>query len=128
MQSEHRGDRSRRTGGLLMSDDRDERERQALGMVEAFAGVGVPAFNLTRMDISRQVAPGGYRPGRSIHAMRLLLPTWVRLSWDLEHNLIVRAHKPACAVIAQLDDLKGVSQIDRVRGMAFLTEETSPDN
>ena len=60
--------------------------------------------------------------------MRLLLPTWVRLSWTLEQNLIVRAHKPACGVIAQLDDLKGGHQIDHVRGMAFLTVETSPDN
>ena len=60
--------------------------------------------------------------------MRLLLPTWVRLSWNLEHNLIVRAHRPAYGVIAQLDDLKDVGQLDRVKGTAFLTVETSPGN
>jgi hypothetical protein len=103
----------------------DERVRQALEMIEAFGSVGVPAFNLTRMDVNRQLAPEGYRPGRSIHAMRLLLPAWVRLSWELQQNLILRAQKPACGVIAQLDDLK-VCLIDRVREKGFLIVETSP--
>jgi len=104
-----------------------EREQQALGMIEALRSVGVPAFNLTRTDINGHVAPEGYRPGRSIEAMRLLLPAWIRLAWEFEQSLIVRAHKPAGGVIAQLDDLK-VGQIDRVREMAFLTVETSRGN
>jgi hypothetical protein len=97
-------------------------------MIDAFAGVGVPAFNLTRIDINRQTVPEGYRPGRNILAMRrLLLPAWIPLSWELEQNLIVRPLEPACGVIAQLDDLKA-SDVDRVREKAFLIVETSPGN
>jgi hypothetical protein len=105
----------------------DEREQQALRMIETLRSVGVPAFNLTRIDINRQVAPEGYRPGRSIEAMRLLLPAWIRLAWEFEQSLIVRAHKPTGGIIAQLDDLK-TGQIDRVREKAFLTVETSRGN
>ena len=49
---------------------------------------------LTRMDINRQVARGGYRSRQERRCeLRLLLPVWVaRLSWNLEHNLIVRLH------------------------------------
>src|SRR5215831_18687815 len=116
------------TGGARMNLAMSgEREQQALGMIEALRSVGVPAFNLTRTDINGHVAPEGYRPGRSIEAMRLLLPAWIRLAWEFEQSLIVRAHKPAGGVIAQLDDLK-VGQIDRVREMAFLTVETSRGN
>ncbi len=60
--------------------------------------------------------------------MRLLLPTWVRLSWTLEHNLIVRAHKPGYCVRLLLADLKASVEDDHNKAMAFLTVETSPDN
>jgi hypothetical protein len=96
-------------------------------MIEALGGVGVSAFNLTRIDIGRRVAPNGYRPGRNIQAIRLLLPPWIQLCWKLEQSLIVRAYKPAGGVIGQLDDLKD-GQINRVREKAFLIVETSPGN
>ena len=63
--------------------------------------------------------------------MRLLLHPYGFdcISWNLRTGCrIVRAHKPAYGVIAQLDDLKDVSRIDRVKRTAFLTIETSPDD
>ena len=102
-----------------------DREREALGMLQAFESVGVRTFNLSRTDMDRRMAPEGYRPGRNIGAMRLLLPAWVQLAWKLEQNLILRAHQPANGTIAQLDDLDR-GRLDRLQGKAFLTVETSP--
>jgi hypothetical protein len=96
-------------------------------MLNAFDSVEVRTFNLTRTAIDRRIVPGAYRPNRNLGAMRMLLPVWVRLSWELGHNLIVRTQQPAYGVLAQLDDLNGV-QLDRVRSRAFLTVETSTEN
>jgi hypothetical protein len=110
------------TGGVS-----GERERQALEMLRAFESVEVRSFNLSRTHIDRRIVSGAYRPNRNLGAMRMLLPVWVRLSWELEHNLIIHAQQPAYGVLAQLDDLDG-GQLDRVQGKAFLTTETSPGN
>jgi hypothetical protein len=105
----------------------DERVQQALRMLDSFDSVGVQSFNLTRSDIDRQVVPEDYRPGRNIGAMRMLLPAWIRLSWKLGHNLIVRPRQPSHRIITQLDDLDG-GQLDRAALHAFLSVETSPGN
>ena len=105
----------------------DEGKRQALEMLEAFESVGVRAFNLSRTDIDRQLVPEGYRPGRNTGAMRLLLPAWVDLCWRFDQNLVIRPKWPDAGAIGQLDDLNAV-QLDRVRGRAFLSIETSPQN
>ena len=107
------------TGGGMSG----ERERQALRMVDAFESVGVRSFNLSRTDIDRQIV--AHRPYRNLGGMRMLLPEWVRLSSELEQNLIIRAHHPAHGILAQLDDLDG-AQLDRLQGRAFLNVETSP--
>ena len=96
-------------------------------MLEAFESVGVRNFSLTRTDINRQVVPGGFRPGRNIGSMRLLLPVWVNLCWKLHQNLVLRAQRPVYGILAQLDDLNAL-QLDRVRSSAFLSVETSPQN
>ena len=96
-------------------------------MLDAFQSVEVRTFNLSRTNIDRRIVPGAYRPKRNLGAMRMLLPVWVRLSWELGQNLIVRPQQPARGILAQLDDLDGV-QLDRVRSSAFLSVETSPEN
>lgn len=102
-----------------------EREREALGMLEAFEAVGVRRFNLSRTDMDRRIVPEGYRPGRNVGAMRLLLPAWMQLAWKLEQNLILRAHQPADGILVQLDDLDA-GRCERLQGKAFLIVETSP--
>jgi hypothetical protein len=102
-----------------------EREWEGLEMLRAFESVGVQTFNLSRTDIDRQVVPEGYRPGRNINGMKLLLPAWMELAWKLGQNLIVRAQQPAHGTLVQLDDLVG-GQLDRLQGSAFMTTETSP--
>ena len=91
-------------GEVLTNSINDERERQSLEILKAFESVGVRSFNLSRTDIDRQIV--AHRPYRNLGGMRMLLPEWVRLSSELEQNLIVRAHQPAPRDYrAALDDL-----------------------
>lgn len=105
----------------------DDRVKESLVMLEAFASVGIRRFNLTQTTIDRGRVPNGYRPGRNLAAMRLMLSQLVPRAWDLHQNLIVRAWDAPGAVLAQLDDLDS-GKLVRARLWAFLAVETSPGN
>src|SRR5262249_5508023 len=98
---------------------------EAFRWIDAFTNVGVRRFSLTRTDLNR--GRRDFRVSRNLGAMRLLLPQWIPLCWELQQNLIIRPEKPHGGVLAQLDDLDAV-QLNRVRPVAFLIVQTSPGN
>ena len=99
----------------------------AFEMLDAFVSVGCRRFDVTELDLHQKLVPEGWRPGRNVAAMRLMLPHFVPLVWDLHHNLILRPVRSAQTVLAQLDDIGG-AVLDRMRSRAFLRIETSPGN
>lgn len=97
---------------------------QAWQMLDLFAGLDVPSFDLTRTDMDGQKR--GYRAAQSVEALRRWIPSLLRSAIQRGHNLIVRP-KGATAELVQLDDLRGVL-LERVRSAAFLILTTSAGN
>ena len=77
--------------------------RAALDMLAAFASVGVTHFDVTLTDLAGEKV--AYRPGRSIDALRQIIPPLLIETTGQQQNLIIRPHKPARAELVQLDDL-----------------------
>jgi len=97
---------------------------QAWQMLDLFASLGVPSFDLTRTDLDGHKR--GFRPEQSVEALRCWMPSLLRSAIQCRHNLIVRP-KGATAELVQLDDLRGTI-LERVRSAAFLILTTSAGN
>lgn len=107
------------------TEDWQERLDHAITMIDLFVAAGSKHFDLTQTTIEGQKFR--YSPGRNVHAMKLLLPAVLPVTWELHQNLIIRPEKPPVGVHAQLDDLNA-AKLERVAPVAFLVVETSPGN
>lgn len=105
------------------TEDWQERVDHALTMIDLFVAAGSRRFDVTQTTIAGE--KWQYSPGRNIHAMKLILPAVLPVTWEGRRNLIIRPCKPAVGVHAQLDDLDG-TKLQRVASTAFLVVETSP--
>src|SRR5437764_555912 len=97
----------------------------ALDMLAAFASVGVARFDVTLTDLAG--AKAGYRPGRSIEALRQIIPPLLIETTRKQQNLIIRPHKPDWAELVQLDDLNDGAAA-QLSPFGFMTLSTSPGN
>src|SRR5262249_49279658 len=114
-----------RKTGVAQMQELAKRIAAALEMVDAFVSVQSRRFDLTITNLKQEKVR--YSPGRSLGAMRLLVPSLIPVSWELHQNLIIRPEKPPYGVLAQLDDLD-VVRLERASPAAFLIVETSPGN
>jgi hypothetical protein len=107
----------RNTGGGMAA--------QALGMLDAFASVGVRFFSITHTNIDEEKR--GFRAKESTGQARASMPHLVPASQRRQNNVIIRPHQPPEALLIQLDDL-APGALERVRGAAFMIVSTSPGN
>jgi hypothetical protein len=99
-------------------------DRAALEMLEAFAGVGARAFDITLTDAAgHKIA---FRPGRSLDQLRPALSDMLKGAAEQQHNIIVRPRSGGTALV-QLDDLDERAT-SRLRPVSFLVLRTSPGN
>ena len=98
---------------------------EASVMVDLFEGLGVHSFSLTLIDEAGHKVD--FKPHRPVNALRAELPGLLLASYQRRVNVIVRPLAARALSLIQLDDLTP-SQLDRVRGFAFLVLETSPGN
>ena len=99
--------------------------KAALDMLAAFASVGVSHFDVTLKSLSDEKA--GYRPARSIDALRQILAALLIDTTGKQQSVIIRPHKPAGAELVQLDDLKDDAAA-KLAPFAFMLISTSPGN
>jgi len=97
---------------------------QAWQMLDLFASLGAPTFDLTRTDMDGHKR--SFRPAQSLEALRRWMPSLLSSVTQWQHNLIVRP-KQSTAALVQLDDLRG-TRLERVRSAAFLILTTSAGN
>ena len=100
---------------------------QALELLNAFASVGVKAFDVTLTDLEGKKLLKGFYCNRSVHQLRYLIRPMLRDATAHQHNVILRPRPPAGAELVQLDDL-GEPEIDRVGPVSLVVLETSPEN
>ena len=95
-------------------------------MLNAFASVGVQAFDLTFLDLDgKQLERGGFLRNRSVGQLRHAIGPLLREKAAQHHNVIIRPHKTERAQLIQLDDLTR-DGAHRVAPHAFLLFRTSP--
>jgi hypothetical protein len=99
--------------------------KAALEMLAAFASVGVTRFDVTLTDLAGEKI--NYRPGRSVDALRQIIPPLLIETTRKQQNLIIRPHKPARAELVQLDDLHDGAAA-QLAPFAFMVLSTSPGN
>jgi hypothetical protein len=93
-------------------------------MLEAFAGVGARAFDITLADAAgRKIA---FRPGRSLDQLRPALSDILKEAAKQQHNIIVRPRSNGRGPV-QLDHLDEQAA-SRLRPVSFLVLRTSPAN
>jgi len=97
---------------------------QAWQMLETFAGVGAPAFDLTQTDLDGHLR--SFRAGLKCEPLRRWLPQLIKSAIQYQRNVILRP-RGATAVLIQLDDLNE-AVLERVSRAAFLTLTTSRCN
>jgi hypothetical protein len=100
---------------------------QALDLLNAFASVGVKAFDITLTDLEGKKLPKGFYCNRSVHQLRYLIRPMLRDATAHQHNIILRPRPPAGAELVQLDDL-AEPEIDRLAPVSLVVLETSPGN
>ena len=86
---------------------------QALAFLNAFASVGVKAFDVTLTDLEGKKLAKGFYCNRSLHQLRHLIGPMLRDATAHQHNVIIRPRQPARAELVQLDDL-AAPEIDRL--------------
>ena len=99
--------------------------QQGSKMLAAFASVGVTAFDMTLTDLAGEKI--GYRPGRSIDALKQILPPLLQEAARKQQNVILRPRKPLAAELVQLDDLNEEAAA-RIAPHCFMVLCTSPGN
>lgn len=97
----------------------------AIDMLDAFASVGVRAFDITHLDLDDRKR--GFRPARTLHQAKTSMPYLVESSHKRQNSVIIRPHSPPGVLLVQLDDLDAVA-LARAAPAAFLTLCTSPGN
>jgi RepB DNA-primase from phage plasmid len=100
---------------------------KALDLLNAFASVGVKAFDVTLTDLEGKKLPKGYYCNRSLHQLRHLIGPMLRDATAHQHNVIVRPRQPAHAEIVQLDDLTK-PEMRRLGSVSLVVLQTSPGN
>ena len=98
---------------------------EASVMLDLFEGLGVRSFSFTLIDEAGHKIR--FTPHRPVSALRAELTGLLLACYQKRLNLIVRPLAARALSLIQLDDLTP-SQLDRVRGFAFLVLETSPEN
>ena len=97
----------------------------ALAMLSAFASVGVTAFDVTLTDLAGEKT--GYRPGRSLEALKQIMPPLLQEAAGKKQNVIIRPHKTGTAELVQLDDLNEEAAA-KIAPYSFMVLATSPGN
>jgi hypothetical protein len=101
---------------------------KALDMLNAFASVGVHAFDVTFTDLDgKKLEKRGFLPNRSINELRRAIGPMLREATAHQHNVIVRPRASERADLVQLDDLNP-EQARRIAPHAFMVLATSPGN
>ena len=95
---------------------------KALAMLDAFASVGVRAFNKTMMNIGGRNGEG-FRGNRSIEEVRRTIAAIFRNRRTQQHNIIIRPLQRSPWLI-QLDDLD-ITNRPRITPHAFMMIRTS---
>ena len=100
--------------------------RKALDMLDAFAAVGVRAFDVTMTDINGDKIPRGFQPNRGVDQLRASIGPLLEMAARARENFIIRPRSPAATLI-QLDDLtaEAAAAIER---HSFMVLCTSPGN
>lgn len=98
----------------------DEADR----MLDVFASVGAPHFDVTFLDIDG--GKRGFRPAQSLRQLKQSLPKLLPGLKERRNSLVVRPISDSATLI-QLDDLDATG-LERLRDVAFLTLATSPAN
>jgi hypothetical protein len=95
-------------------------------MLDAFASVGVRAFDVTMTDIKGDKIPRGFQPNRGVDQLRASIGALIERATRARENFIIRPRPPA-ATLVQLDDLptEAAAAIGR---FAFMVLCTSPGN
>lgn len=100
--------------------------RQALEMLDAFASVGVKAFDLTMTNIRGEKIPRGFQANRGVDQLRRVIGQLLESAARAKENVIIRPRSTAASII-QLDDLDAGS-VERITPHAFMVLCTSPGN
>jgi len=98
---------------------------QALGLLEAFASVGVEAFDVTKTDVDGNKR--GFLPARGLGELRRRMAEELADTTRHQVNFIVRPRPGPRAEMIQLDDL-AADQVVPIERQAFMVLETSPGN
>jgi hypothetical protein len=95
-------------------------------MLDAFASVGVRAFDITLTDIKGDKIPRGFQANRGLEQIRQMIDQLLRQTTRARENLIIRP-RSAGPTLIQLDDLNAGS-VERITPHAFMVLATSPGN
>ena len=105
-----------------------EADRQkGLGLLQAFASVGVKAFAVTLTDLEGKKLPQGYYSHCSLEQLRHTLGPMLRAATAHQHNVIVRPAKSESVELVQLDDL-AEPDLGRLSPVSLVVLRTSPGN
>lgn len=99
---------------------------QALHMLEAFASVGVRAFDVTMTDLQGDKLPRGFQANRSVDQLRRSIGALLENAARARENVIVRPRSTDAQLI-QLDDLTAAAA-EKISPAAFMVLCTSPGN
>ena len=105
----------------------EENVAQALDLLNAFASVGVKAFDVTFTDLQGKKLPKGFYGNRHVHQLRHLIRLMLPDATAHQHNVILRPRPPAGTELVQLDDL-AEPEIDRLGPVSLVVLQTSPGN
>jgi RepB DNA-primase from phage plasmid len=100
---------------------------KALELLQAFASVGVKAFDVTLTDLEGKKPPKGYYAHRSLHQLQHTIGPLLRDATARQHNVIVRPGQTEQAELVQLDDL-AESDLRRLDPVSLVVLRTSPGN
>jgi hypothetical protein len=101
---------------------------KALDMLNAFASVGVHAFDVTFTDLDgKKLEKDGFLGNRTVNQLRHALGPLLTETTAHQHNFIIRPRVSDRAELVQLDDLNP-EQARRFEHRAFMTLCTSPGN
>lgn len=104
---------------------------KVLAMLDAFASVGITAFDLTLTNIKEdkkgRQEVRGYEENQTLADLRRSMPRLIADATRQQNNNIIRPHNPSGVTVIQLDDL-GTEKIERLAEHSFMVICTSPGN
>lgn len=99
---------------------------KALDMLNAFASVGVRAFDVTITDIKGDKIPRGFQANRGVDQLRASIGLLLEKATRARENFIIRPRSTGTTLI-QLDDLTAAATA-AIGRHAFMVLQTSPGN